>query len=154
MTRSIAAAAAAILFLGTTATFAQTTGGNTLDAVSTRLADRYVCNTTDGGSSLTVASRTTGQRLATISAAEGGLFLMNATVTTGNELPAARRSTLASTLTFLNTSLPIGTLAFNRDGSLSLTHHVGLRYANADDITRVVIRMIDQALMKRAEILG
>lgn len=154
MNRSIVAAAAAILFLGFTATNAQTTGGHSLEAVGNHLKDHFVCSLADNGTALNVASRRTGEQVATLSASEKGIMQMSAVVGLEKEISSGTRRTLLSTLSFINTSLPIGTLGFASNGSLTLNHHIGTRYANVEEIAHVLATMIDQAGAHRAEILG
>lgn len=154
MNRSIVAAAAAILFLGFTATSAQTTGGHSLEAVGNRLKDRFVCSLVKNGTALNVASRQTGEQVAILSAGDRGIMQMSAVVGRSEEISADARRTLLSTLSFINTSLPIGTLEFASNGALTISHHVGVRYTNVDEIARVLAMMIDQARIHRTEILG
>jgi len=154
MNRSIVAAAAAILFLGFTATNAQTTGGHSLEAVGNQLKDRFVCSLAENGTALNVASRQTGEQVATLSAGEKGIMQMTAVVGRGEEISSGTRRTLLSTLSFINTSLPIGTLSFASNGSLTISHHVGTGHANVDEIARILSTMIDQAQAHRVEILG
>ena len=154
MIRSIFATTVALIVLAAASTTAQTTGGMTLDALGAQLGSLYECSLAGNGDALTLSHRTTGNELVTLSSTPNGIITMSAVVGQATTLSDDHRATLSSTLLNLNTRLPIGTLAIEKNGAVTLRHHVGIRHASITELTTIVVSLINAAESHRFELLG
>lgn len=157
MTQRIIASFAAFALIFTASVVsssAQTAGSSSLEQVGYMLKQSYGFSLNSNGSVLTLRSLSATNDVITLTQAAHNNLVFQTVLGDLSTMPKAKQSLLRETISFMNTSLPIGTITVGKSGQVAMEHSVNPGFVSPAGMTVLVARFSAEASRRRAQLFS